>query len=358
MACAEATFVEHSDRNFLLSWATVWGAGKEDADRIGWKLSSSDVYMRASRIVRHRLHALMASRISDPYDFDLAPLDTQSAESARTKLAARGADENTRSEQTGRLTYFRSSGPATPLCPPTPSAVDAKSEVSDPDWDAMVVDGVGAVSADTIPSPTESVALSPINFYSVFGAAWVFFEMEVVIELGPRPTCIRRCGRCGCTFYAEHRPQMRCPRCGNLVSQPPVPDPDRPERDQPLVCERLMPHRPFGLVINDDTVENVVDAPDWAHSVNRNIDNSMLEVAAARCAECHELMWRRSKRCRFCETWVCCYYCQDLHEGHCRWQPIASKGAARASVPRWPDTIGPPRELMEENLARLIKYEP
>jgi ribosomal protein S27AE len=50
---------------------------------------------------------------------------------------------------------------------------------------------------------------------------------------GPRPSCIRRCLRCGCTFYAEQRKRMRCPRCGSTVKQP-EPEPVRPDPESTL----------------------------------------------------------------------------------------------------------------------------
>jgi hypothetical protein len=96
---------------------------------------------------------------------------------------------------------------------------------------------VGAIIALTLSSAraesnmsVSSTACIAAPVQSAIESSWQLFAVIVLIifliTIGPRPSCIRRCGYCGCTFYAEHRRQMRCPRCGNRVSQPSVPEPD------------------------------------------------------------------------------------------------------------------------------------
>ncbi len=55
-------------------------------------------------------------------------------------------------------------------------------------------------------------------------------------KAGPRPSCIRRCMRCGCTFYAEQRKRMRCPRCGSTVKERET-EAERPDTESTLQSE-------------------------------------------------------------------------------------------------------------------------
>jgi hypothetical protein len=119
VAGGEAVFSEHSDRNFLPSWAALTGSAKDDIDRLGWKLSSGDEYIRASRLIRHRVQSQVAVSLRDWTCPSYAALDLQASNGVVARLMDRGVTAEVCESQAARLSFFEGKGNSTPALPPS-----------------------------------------------------------------------------------------------------------------------------------------------------------------------------------------------------------------------------------------------